>query len=362
MEEALETLPCTLHEAFDVTVSQIQSLPEARKRLGIKSLMWIFYAKRQGFLRIADLREALAIREGQKEPNPRLRPTSQTIVSCCRGLVTVDKGTRHLRFIHQTVQEYIQSREDELFPSGEALVGEICLQYLLTAPIGSGSCDTEGQLLSRVTKVPFLWYAASCWGWHIQQSHKQETSERIMELLNSPARRSAVIQVHQYLRGYRELYWSAAETSKYTNLHMAACYGLQEATAKLLVAKDVEVDAMTCIGTTPLMIASSYGHLSIMHQLLNKGADPKKENWYGTSLHAAVEANQCEAIKLLFETGMDVHTNDSHRRTASTCAFEVNNVEAYWLLIEKSMEQNMRQYGRKINSSQQHAVPKHREE
>ena len=335
MEEALETLPSSLHEAFDDTLAQIKSLPPGRMQVGIRALMWLFYAMNRRKLRMVDLREALAIRIGQKSTDSRLRPSTEMILNCCRGLVT---GTLEPRFIHQAVYEYLQVREKELFPEGEGFAGEMCLTYLLTAPLGEGYCQTEEDLRRRITSVPFLWYAACYGGRHAQQSSKETTVRLIDEFLGSAPVRSCVAQISQYVRGRREEYWSAEEARSYTSLHVAAGAGFEEATRKLLESPGIDVDAATTIGTTALIGASSAGHIKIVRWLLDKGADPTKANWYGSSLHCAANADECEAIEVLLDTGMDIDLQDDFGRTPLDCALTEMNGKAAALLIKRGSE------------------------
>ena len=112
-------------------------------------------------------------------------------------------------------------------------------------------------------------------------------------------------------------------------------FGLEEVVRKLLEAEDVQVDAVTSIGTTALMEASSLGYIEVMKLLLGKGADPKKMNWFGTSLHCAAESGQCEAINTLLQTNIDIDIEDSHGGTALDCALQQGHLPAIELLKMK---------------------------
>ena len=332
MEEALETLPSTLHEAFDDTLGQIKSLPQGRMQVGIKALMWIFYATNRRRLRMVDLREALAIRTGQQSTDPRLRPSTEMVLNCCRGLVT---GTLQPRLIHQAVHEYLQTREAELFPDGEGLLGEMSFLYLLTTPLGQGYCDEREALRRRIFSVPFLWYAAYYGGRHVQKASKESAIRLIDEALDTASIRNCMAQISQFMRGRRKKYWCAAEVRSYTSLHVAVGAGLEAATQRILDSPGIDVDAATTIGTTALIRASSAGHTTIMRRLLDKGADPTKASWYGSSLHCAAHADKCDAIEVLLDAGMDIDITDDFRRTPLDCALEERNVRAARLLLAR---------------------------
>ena len=341
VEEALDTLPSTLYEAFDETLLHIRALPAGRKQVALKTLMWISYARSKRSLRMNDLREALAVRPGQKSTDPRMRPSTAMILSCCQGLVTMGKETHEPRFIHQAVNDYLHSHEDELFPEREEYLANTCLIYLLTTPL-KAPCDKEDELRERATSTPFLWYAASHWGHHAQQSQNEHVRSNIMELLGLETARSCCIQISQYLCGLRQMHWSAEEARSYTKLHVAAYFGLEEATNNLLKPHDVDVDARTAkVRTTALMMASSYGHVSIMSMLIQRGAQTRKQNWFGNCLHIAAEANQCEVIKYLLDLGMDADCCDKYGLTPLDCALRVKNMQAVRALVDDAHLENI---------------------
>jgi hypothetical protein len=336
MEEALELLPSTVHGAFDKTLDQIKSLPEARRQLGIKTLMWIFYSRTGPYLKSIDLREALAIRPGQKFTNSRLRPSTEMILTCCRGLVTYDKTSSQIHFIHDgAVREYLEARSAELFPNGQELIAESCLDYLETESAAATLCEEEEDLQEKIITTPFLWYAVLSWGYYIRNSSKEALVDRALALLLSESRRSSIVQISEYLRGRRKLYWSVEESKSNTVLHAAALFGFDEVVLRLLEAEDNELDATTSIGTTALMRAASGGYIKTMELLLKKGADTEKKNWYGSCLHAAVEAGQLDAVSLLLEFGVDMDMEDDHGRTPMLCAFQERRFEVARLLAQK---------------------------
>ncbi len=75
-----------------------------------------------------------------------------------------------------------------------------------------------------------------------------------------------------------------------------------------LVSRGVDVDITTDQGTTALMMAARSGHLPIMQQLLDLGADPNLgDEFEGTALSwAAHNANHLAVTRLLIEHGANV--------------------------------------------------------
>ncbi|KAL9123429.1 MAG: hypothetical protein Q9187_000030 [Circinaria calcarea] len=332
MEEALDIMPRTLHDAFKETLARIQRQPGGRNRLGMNTLMWLSHAKSP--LMVNELSDALAIRSGQPALNPKNRPSQKMMVECCLGLVTTDEESGRIRLVHYAVQEYFRDQQKEIFPSGESEIAEMCLTYLFFDSFAEGCCDREEDILDRLEEYPFLGYAATHWGKHVQSSQDESVAQLALNLLRSKLRRSFHIQVHQFLRGLRKKYWEPDEVKSVTELHVVALFGLHDAARKIVDSKEVDIDAKTYIGTTALMRAASYGHSELVRMLLAEGADPTKANWYGTSLHCAAEAGQCKAIKELLKTGMDIDMKDDFGRTALHCAAQEGHISAVHVLLE----------------------------
>ena len=332
MEEALEVMPRNLQEAFKETLVRIQRQPGGRKRLGMSTLMWISHAKRP--LTVNELSEALAIRSGQSALNTKNRPSQKMMVECCLGLVTIDEESESIRLVHYAIQEYVRDQQKEIFPSGESDIAEMCLTHLFFDSFAEGCSNSEEGILARIEEHPFLGYAASHWGTHVQSSRNELVDNLAFSFLRSKPRRSFSTQIHQYLQGRREKYWEPDEVNSVTELHVASMFGLQNAAREILDSGEVEVDAVTHIGNTALIRAASLGHVELVRMLLGEGADPTKANWYGTSLHCAAEAGQCEAIKELLKTGMNIDTKDDFGRAALHCAAQEGHISAVHVLLE----------------------------
>lgn len=336
MEDALESLPHTLQDAFGETLARIQSQHNGRKQLGMNTLKIIFHAKCS--LRVIELSEALAIRSGHYSLNPRYRPSQRSIVESCFGLVIVDEETSIVRLVHYTIQEYLRENQTEVFPSGEDEMAERCLTYLFFDSFASGCCNLEIDIRIRLACNPFLAYAARYWGNHTQRSRDGKVDSLTLKLLRSKPRRSFLVQVNQFLLGRSDKYWKPVEVNSCNQLYVASSFGLQRAARVILDSKEVEADAETHIGTTALICAAACGHVELVRMLLSEHADPIKANWYGTALHCAAEAGQGECIRELLKTGMDVDFRSSFGRTPMQCAVQKNHSLAVKLLLEKGAD------------------------
>ena len=340
MEDALKAMPRDLQKAFHHTLERIRAQSEGRKRLGLDTLMWVSHAK--GSLTTAELSEALAIRRGKTSLDSRYRPSQKMMVDCCQGLVTIDQDTSTIRLVHYAIQEFFEDQQEQIFPHGHDKIAESCLTYLLFDAFSHGCCETDVAIEDRMETYPLIRYAANHWGFHLQQSQDDTTYKLALELLHSKSRRAMAVQILQFSQNYREEYWEPDEVNSQTILHMACHFGLLKIACDILDAKEADVDAATHIGTTALIRAAASGHVELVEMLLSKNADPLKPNWYGTALHCAAEAGQCETIKPLLDTGMDVDTRDDFGRTPLHCAAQTNRLPAVKLLLSRGADLHAR--------------------
>ncbi|KAL8697209.1 MAG: hypothetical protein Q9201_007244 [Fulgogasparrea decipioides] len=69
-------------------------------------------------------------------------------------------------------------------------------------------------------------------------------------------------------------------------------------------------------------------------------ADPTKNNWYGTALHAAAEAGEVDSIHELLAVGVDVNIRDKHGRVPLICAADNSHTNAMRALLEGGADVN----------------------
>ena len=84
--------------------------------------------------------------------------------------------------------------------------------------------------------------------------------------------------------------------------------------------------------------------MDLVKLLMNRGADPTKANWYGSALHCAAEAGQCESIRFLLNSGMNVNLRDDFGRTPLHCATDQRHISAIELLLDMGADPNTRDH------------------
>ena len=90
-----------LGDVYGATIERVKAQDGDKSRLGMAALMWISHAERP--LQADELCRALAVRLGSTEFNTDNVPSMSTLISCCQGLITVDKEASTVRLIHFTL-------------------------------------------------------------------------------------------------------------------------------------------------------------------------------------------------------------------------------------------------------------------
>src|SRR5207302_6777193 len=94
-----------LGHVYGATLERIRAQGGDKSRLGIAALNWISHAERP--LRADELCHALAVELSSTVFDAADIPSMPTLVSCCQGLITVDKEVSTVRLVHFTLQEYL---------------------------------------------------------------------------------------------------------------------------------------------------------------------------------------------------------------------------------------------------------------
>jgi len=147
--------------AYTAMLGKIQAKGGEKARLEMSVLMWISHSRRR--LQVHELCHAIAIRIGSDDLDSDDIPTISTLLDCCQGLVTVDKGSSTVRLIHFTLQEHLCTHPD-LFDAAHSTMAETCwtylnFQHLKDLPAGSSPDPRD---------TPFLEYSSLYWGTHMR--------------------------------------------------------------------------------------------------------------------------------------------------------------------------------------------------
>jgi len=92
--------------AYGGTLSRIKGQGGEKARLGMAALMWISHVQRS--LKVDELCHALGVEIGSAELDGDNVPSIGTLLTCCQGLVSIDKEASTVRLIHFTLHEYLR--------------------------------------------------------------------------------------------------------------------------------------------------------------------------------------------------------------------------------------------------------------
>ena len=220
--------------------------------------MWISHSKRP--LNVNEICHALAVEIGSADINTNNVPSIQTVLGCCQGLATVDKGSSTIRLIHFTLNEYLSCHAD-LFDRPHSRIAETCLTYLNFQAIkdlsASPSRDPRG--------MPFLEYSSLYWGIHMQMELSDRSRFLALDLLGQYDNHISAELLWKSI-----VEWCFRSLKPFPPLHCISYFGITEVTIDLIRTKRWDVNQRDSAGATPLMWAARYGHEEVVKLLLQQ--------------------------------------------------------------------------------------------
>lgn len=343
MEDGLENMSGGLRGAFEETISRIKNLPKSRAQLGMDVLMWLCHARR--VMSTAELRDALAFRKGRGSKLDKYRPSLNTMLECCHGLVVLSADTGYIELAHYSIQEYLESNTPRLFPLFEQEIVSTCLGYLMLDDFKRGPeviHDDYDLIETRLLRYPFASYAAGFWDEHIRDIQATEHIwPALLDFVYETRAISSSVQIRHFEAGFRDIYVDPRECLSRRPMHYASSFGLEILLVTILESPEASstINSMTeVVGSTPIILAAASGHVKLVKLLLQHGADPHIANWYGDALHCAAEADQAEIIVELVASGMSPNGCNEHRKHGSRrspvlCTLDRDSVSALMVLV-----------------------------
>lgn len=316
IQQALRGVPKKLYdrlsELYLNSIERIKQQEEDDTKLGMNILQWLAYAKRP--MKVDELCHALAV-----EPEQALNPPCELdrgnilgvndLTEVCAGLVTVEKQSSVIRFVHATTQEFLNEHLETLFPSAQIKISYTCLSYLSLSEFAEGPTKTDQEFETRLKLYPFFHYAACAFGCHLEGQPEKELETQALEMLRSPTRLAAINQV-VYTRHANASYdgYSQCAPQQLNSLHVTAALGLAHLNSKLLkIGEDPR--QKDSLGRTALHYASSQGHLQLIRQMQDADNETRDVFWE-SALHLATQNGHVSAVELLMELNAGIESVD----------------------------------------------------
>ena len=255
-----------LEDAYDAVMGQIKAQKGERAGLGMTALMWVSHSEQP--LNVDEICHALAVKKGSRDIDVNNVPSIWTVLSCCQGLVAVDKRSSTARLIHFTFKEYLSSHMD-LFDGVHSKMAETCLTYLNFQAIKDLSIRRSLGRSLDPRGTPFLRYSSLYWGTHMR-----------IELLDS-LKRLALELLDQYDNHISaELLWESINEwsprnhidprKLFSALHCVSYFGIAGVVIDLIRMKKWDVNQRDSAGLTPLMWAARCGCEEVVKLLLQQ--------------------------------------------------------------------------------------------
>lgn len=124
----LQSGPDAWQAAYDMKMERIESQPKNRVDVAKRTLAWVLKARRP--LSILEFQYAIAITPGSPSPDSDAIVDVDDILAVCAGLVIADKQTDRFRFVHSTLQTYLEYNLSNWLPKVDAMMAQACVDYL----------------------------------------------------------------------------------------------------------------------------------------------------------------------------------------------------------------------------------------
>jgi hypothetical protein len=241
MKAALEnSVPTKLFDLYQVIIDGIRQGQDDTEQLVQKVLSWIYHAKRS--LKMDELREAIAVEEGDIGLDEEDLMSAEDIVEICGSLVSYDVESGVMTFSHAKVEEFLGTQCADFILSKLAMAN-ICLDYL-SLDIFESPAQDDFLLEERLKKHPFAIYANQYFGMYIKEIDAEddlETEFKVSKLFESSEKLNALNQlasVEMAVLGDSLYHY---ETRGQTPLHVFAKHGLSKWVSKTLGKNALDV-------------------------------------------------------------------------------------------------------------------------
>ncbi|KAF2800714.1 hypothetical protein K505DRAFT_228011, partial [Melanomma pulvis-pyrius CBS 109.77] len=128
--KALEDLPRTPDDLYNIVLARIESQSKEDAYLAQRAFVWIYYCREHASISL--LQVALAIEPGDIVINEDGYVDWEILVSICGGLVVMDRESQIVRFVHPTTRTFFEQHFSGQAHSSESDLTRSCLTFILS--------------------------------------------------------------------------------------------------------------------------------------------------------------------------------------------------------------------------------------
>lgn len=356
VERALHSLPKDLDETYERALRNIEAVcvPDV-----CRVFQCIAFAGRS--FAPEELAEALAV-DFDAEPLPQLNPEFRVtnpehrLLKLCAGLIEIvpDHGTRVsrsvVRFAHFSVQEYMLSERLPIAMNVFRLDAQLAHAHLFQLCLSCLLAELAGENFASRMTGPLANYAVEFWALHARQlGTGQSSARRALDL--------SFAHKGHFSRLVHALAQQRGNEAGTTPLYLAAAHGLVEQTKMLLgPTHRADINALSRARSatfvrvswgTPLHGAATFGHISVVELLVQRGADTRAEDDEGrTALMLAASAGHTPVVAYLLEKYPDGLNLRCHRYGYTALHYAAQEkfgpTEMLHLLLERGAQADAR--------------------
>ncbi len=395
VRQVLDGLPTGIFATYDNAFNRMLDQPKGDAELGMKVMSLVFCATRP--LGLEELRHALAVQPGDCTFDKAAFTEAEIILSTTTGLLStfaVDDSKSsafptEVKFVHYTLQEYVEANHERLFPTAERDMARICLTYL--SFIDYESCSPE-VLSEQFEDFKFSTYAGYNWNYHLQ-GIQLELMEQILPFIQDRAKTYALVRrfppdvrawgpflflTESWTPALFAMLWNLADvlllliTGQSMATKGCVCHSalfltaFAEHPATLQVLMDHKSDISTNTESGPTLSLGKYtsenqittSFYNIMDMLVKNSHDMNAQDKDGqTPLHIAIRWSMFYAvlsrtdedlIKLLLDHGADLTTQDVLGYTPLHCAAFSGTPEIILILVNRGASLITKDYAGRV--------------
>jgi ankyrin repeat protein len=342
-EEATKSLPKSVNQAYE------QILAKSRDQMVVRRALAIIIAANRP-LTLSELNLALEIEETTRSLQDidleREDDFKSRLRSWCGLFVSVHHGKVY--FLHQTAREFLladlpgsalglqgmQWQHSIAMRDAHKVLAECCVRFL-----SFFNSDKTNKRIDRTTNAALFDYSAQFWPMHFRESCFSSSRDAVIYnvalTVSDPKSRA--------FSRWSRIYWkdkTYEDPQTNTQLVIASLFG-HNTVVQMLLDKGADVNAQGGYYGNALQAASERGHEQVVKMLLNKGAKVNAQGGrYGNALYAASERGHEQVVKILLDKDAKVNAQGAEHCNALQAASARGNEQVVKMLLNKGAEVN----------------------